>query len=131
MNEIKSMWQHNPLAAAMALAGAFMIVMTVFISDYYNIRNTFFSEIVFSGVVVMLTGAWIYIFYSTDKKKPYAKIRRLIHESVKNTHPRPELMEDTVNFEYIKGYIQALSDTNLISNKQSISLQEALRKPTD
>jgi hypothetical protein len=47
MNEIKGMWKHNQFAAAMSLAGAATILMTVFLSDYYHIRNIFFSDIVF------------------------------------------------------------------------------------
>lgn len=129
MNEIKGMWKHNPFAAAMSLAGAAMILMTVFISDYYHIRNTFFSEIVISGVVVMLTGAWIYIFHSTDRKKPYDEALRLIHKPVKNENvDNPESVEYIVNCEYMQGYIQALSDHHLISNKQSISLRKALKQ---
>lgn len=129
MNEIKSMWKHNPLAAAISMVGAVMILMTVFISDYYHIRNAFYSDIVISGVVVMLTGAWIYIFYSTDRKKPYDEILRLIHESVKDEKSdTPETVDDIVNFDYMKGYIQALSDNNLISPRQSIGLLEALKK---
>lgn len=129
MNEIKNMWKHNPFAAAMSLAGAVMILMPVFISDYYNIRNTFFSDIVFSGVIVMLAGAYIYIFHSADRKKPYDETLRLIHKPVKNENTdAPKPVEDSVNAEYMRGYIQALSDHHLISHKHSINLQEALKK---
>jgi hypothetical protein len=78
-------------------------------------------------MIVMLAGA--YIYHSADRKKPYDEALRLIHKSAKNENvDNPESVEDIVNYEYMQGYIQALSDHHLISNKQSISLRDALKK---
>lgn len=76
ISEIKSMWKHNPLASVITLLGAVIILLTVFLSDYYNVRNFYLTAIVFNGTVMMLAGAWIYIFYSPIKQTN--KIKHLI-----------------------------------------------------
>lgn len=128
MNEIKNMWKHNPFTLTITLAGAITILITVFISDYYHIRNTFLSAIVFSGAVVMMVGAWVCIFYGADRKKPYDEWLRLFHESEKNGNSdNPVPVEGVIHAQFMQGYIQALSDYNLVSYKQLKILREALK----